>query len=329
MSRPLKVVTIRSLSYTGTTWLNLVLGCHRRAFALGPPERVWKLAETRFQDACRVHRHRCPFWDRLGETYDPGRNLLLQIADAAEAEAIVINNPTPAFSEAVLRHPDIRELPVILVRDGRAVVASYMRKFPDKTIFDAACDWVAPHLRTIAYDPDDPDRLCLRYEALQADPLGGLAAMAGFVGLDYEEGALRFWEHRHHITAGNTGPIALLWFGEGIAGTQFRDRPYYERKFAEMQRDPMAVFGDDRWHTELTERERFVFDLICGADNARLGYARDRFALTETTRFIGELRTATEAGEIPAVATTALAASTLWQTLASVPGAAAAQAVLS
>lgn len=40
---PPKVVVIRSVSYAGTTWINLLLGSHPSALYLGPPERIWRL----------------------------------------------------------------------------------------------------------------------------------------------------------------------------------------------------------------------------------------------------------------------------------------------
>ena len=42
MSR-VTVVNLRSLSYSGTSWVNLVLGSHPGAIAIGPPDRIWKL----------------------------------------------------------------------------------------------------------------------------------------------------------------------------------------------------------------------------------------------------------------------------------------------
>jgi len=38
--RPVTVVLIESISYTGTTWINFVLGSHERALPLGPADRA-------------------------------------------------------------------------------------------------------------------------------------------------------------------------------------------------------------------------------------------------------------------------------------------------
>ncbi|NNL64972.1 MAG: hypothetical protein HKP30_01890, partial [Myxococcales bacterium] len=82
MSRPaaVHVVKVLSPSYTGTTWLNLVLGGHARAFTIGPPDRVWQLREQGFDDACRVHAADCPFWPAFFRAYRPGENFYLQLA---------------------------------------------------------------------------------------------------------------------------------------------------------------------------------------------------------------------------------------------------------
>jgi hypothetical protein len=56
-----------------------------------------------------------------------------------------------------------------------------------------------------------------------------------------------------------------------------------------MQQGEDAPFEDNRWTEELTALDRFVFDLFCGLDNARFGYERDRFTVTEMAAFWSEL----------------------------------------
>ena len=56
-STPIRVVVIESLSYSGTTWLNLVLGAHRDAFALGPADRLFGRGDVQpFQDQTLLAR---------------------------------------------------------------------------------------------------------------------------------------------------------------------------------------------------------------------------------------------------------------------------------
>ena len=107
MSPPLTVVVVNSLSYTGTTWLNLVLGSHPRAFTIGPPDRVYQLLRTnpieRPVNACRVHGPTCQFWEEFCAQYNPSENYYVQLAAHAQCDFLVINNPIPKSAKHTLR----------------------------------------------------------------------------------------------------------------------------------------------------------------------------------------------------------------------------------
>ena len=61
--KPVTVAVIRSLSFTGTTWLNTVLGGHENALVLGPADRLWRFVNgEETGDLCRVHGGSCDFW---------------------------------------------------------------------------------------------------------------------------------------------------------------------------------------------------------------------------------------------------------------------------
>ena len=67
------VVRITSLSFTGTTWINVLLGCHDRGFVLGPPDRIVNSLYDEPGDAsqaCRVHRSECTFWPDFFDRFD-------------------------------------------------------------------------------------------------------------------------------------------------------------------------------------------------------------------------------------------------------------------
>ena len=137
MSRIVRVVVVRSLSFTGTTWLNLVLGSHPRAFTLGPPDRVMNLPPDAAADACRVHGERCAFWTDFFRQRHADANFFVQLAEFADRDVIVINNPLPHGAAQALDHPQIETRPIHMIRDGRAIAASYRRKYPDTPFLDA------------------------------------------------------------------------------------------------------------------------------------------------------------------------------------------------
>lgn len=300
MKTKVKVVVVTSLSFTGTTWINTVLGCHDRAFALGPADRMWNMANTGegYDKACLIHGATCSFWPKFLENYKQNENFFSQLASASGRDVIITNNPLASVASKELSNPDINVSNINLIRDGRAILASYMRKFPSTSALDALTDFLYPSFRNFYFDQDNPDRLCLRYEDILAQKEEALKTIGEFVGLDYDPSALKFWTFDHHIAAGNQGLIGLIKFGQGLPVANFQSREFYEEQFNKTEATNDASFQDERWMEELTSRELFIFDLFCGPDNKRFGYERDRFTLPEISQYSGELLDAIEAKTI-------------------------------
>jgi hypothetical protein len=294
-----QVAVIQSISYTGTTWLNTVLGSADGTFALGPPDRAWQMRDSGFEGACLVHRDGCEFWSRFAESYRPERGFLPQLAECAGAHTIVINNPTPDFEAAELRRADVSIKTIRLIRDGRGILASYVRKYPDLSVLEGLTGWLCEPYHAFPFDPADQESLSLRYEDVEADKRGALARIGEFLGVEYPESAMRFWTRAHHFTAGNQGLVALVQMGQSLPVPEFEGKGFYEERFAQIQADPAASFTDERWKQELTRRDRFLFDLLCGADSERFGYDRDRFTLAEVVQFVDELEQARRADHLP------------------------------
>jgi len=302
MDTPVTVVVIQSLSFTGTTWLNYVLGSHPDIFALGPADRPFALPRNQAAEACRVHGKDCPFWPGFYETWEEGKNFFVHLAERSGKRIIVTNNPLPTGAGTALQHPLIDMRPIRFVRDGRAVAESFARKHPDQAFFDVVRNWLAPSFLGFAFDRADPDTLCLRYEDVLADQMGMLEKVGRFVGVEYDASALRFWEHEHHPAAGNAGPINVLRIHQGAALPAVgQTRQFYQEQYDKTIADPNHQFESDGWKTRLSARERFIFDLECGAKNAELGYERDRFTTDEFRRFSSERDEALEPVEPEAV----------------------------
>lgn len=285
---PVTIVNISSPSYTGTTWLCLLLGSHARALTVGPPDRVWGLRGSGFAGACRVHGEGCAFWDGFAAAYDPAGNFYLQLADYSGRDYIVINNPSPEHEAAEMRHPDLIVKTIRIVRDGRALACSFARHLKID-VHDAIRDQVRPLFREFPFEPDRDDLPCARYEDVLADQWGWLARFGRFIGLEYGEDALAFWTHGHHLTSGNMGTVALLKFFGGLEVSKFKDRAFYEAQFERMRAGEKA-FDDQRWREELGRRELYQFDRFCGGGNTSWGYEADRFSSAERAAFEAELR---------------------------------------
>ena len=212
---------------------------------------------------------------------------------------IVTNNLLDAGAATQLRHPLVAAKYIQVVRDGRAVAASYKRKFAEKNFLQAITGFLQPSFRNFVFDEANPDLLCIRHEDALASQEGMLERAGRYLGLNYDPSALKFWTWRHHLVHGNPGFIATLRLGEGLPAADFESSEFYRRQFERISGGEPALFQDDRAGEILTRFDRFVFDRFAGEDNARFGYERDTFSDGEARRF-GELTNfAIRAGLVP------------------------------
>ena len=107
---PVVVINIVSVSYSGSTWANLVLGSQSQALSIGEIDRI----NTTGRALCSLHGPRCALWSR----FDPhnGENIYLQIARLTGKWYLVVNNTRDCLDDQ--RHPSIRSKFILLVRDG-------------------------------------------------------------------------------------------------------------------------------------------------------------------------------------------------------------------
>lgn len=190
------VVHIISVSYSGSTWLNLLLGAHREAFSVGEMT-VFARQGTGY---CKFHGNACPFWQQFDSKSD--ENPFLQIHRLCGKRVLVVNN-SPGFI-AHQDHPEVESRFIHLVRDGRAVAASTLRKYPGRTMWHAARGWA----RATRKDVGLLARLAagiqtrVHYEQLVADTAGLVERLSDFIGYGYEPSVLEHWEESEHFLGG-------------------------------------------------------------------------------------------------------------------------------
>jgi len=285
-ARKITVVCVDALSYSGTTWLNLILGSHQNAFALGPPDRAWNLRDKGFEGANRVHGEKDTFWRGFDKFWDRKTNFLIALADYAKVSHIIFDNPSAAFQQEVMGHPDIRIVQMAYFRDGRAISASYKRKNPQISYLQSLLPdgWLYHSFMNMSID-FGVCRKAFHYEECHDDPMRFLTEAGQFIGLQFNEEALRFWMWDHHIAGGNSGTIALVQLGKGY---DIGKNDFYRDQFKRLQKDPIGGFQDNRWRDDLSREDLFSFDQILGEKNAKHGYERDVFTVEERKIFGAE-----------------------------------------
>lgn len=264
------VICLRSISYTGTTWINTVLASHSDAVLVGPPERFLDLWQSDPGRLCLLHGSDCDLWPAFAARFDPAENFFVQLAGYTGKRWIVINNPSPARLGAHLDDPRVRSREIRVVRDGRAVVASYMRKF--RVPATAAIDWFEPAARAMPWRTGDPDALDLRYEDMLRQPVAELDRVGEFVGVRYSEASLRYGEWPHHPISGNQGMYSLLKLHQGLPTQAFAGADFYAAQYAEGRDGIRLPMLDMRWQSELSAEDLAVFERRCGRRNRSWGY---------------------------------------------------------
>jgi hypothetical protein len=280
------VVNVIATSYSGSTWANLILGSHSQAFSVGEMDRLRKWNRV----FCRMHGEDCPVWNNF--QLHGGDNPFLQLHRLTGKRVFVVNNPKLYLPDE--DHPQIDVRNVLLIRDGRAILASALRKYNHIgiTVWKATRGWkkaLKKKQRLIRRYPPGTS-LCVHYERLQDHTEDVTREICEFLGLPFESAMCRFWDHTHCFISGNIGPLLHVAQAQGMQIPPlpegiFGDRVLPTVDLKPYQEQDPANYRDERWKTELSDRQLRLFGLLAGRFNRSLGYpsSLDRRGYSEYT----------------------------------------------
>jgi len=169
------------------------------------------------------------------------------MAEVSNARYVIDSSKSPVRLKLLYMLRPERMRILHLVRDGRAVAASAMRRHDNMSAAMAARIWKRDNqnlrmmLRTV------PDRLKLgvRYEALCEDPAAELRRVCGFLELEFDPAMLTLWSRPVHNIPGN--PMLF-------------------------NRSQRAIRKDERWRRDLSETDMQAFERAAGRLNRAFGY---------------------------------------------------------
>jgi len=272
--KPIVVVNVFAMSYSGGTWLNLLLGSHSEAFVIGSLKHVRQVGGS----LCMFDGEDCPVWSRFDVT--SAENPFHQLHRLTDKRFLILKNSSGHLADQ--EEDDIDSKFVLLVRDGRAATASYMRKRPNTSIWKAAWWWRQDmkHITRRFKRAAGRGGMVVSYEELLDDTGAKLEEICDFVGMPYEPTMLKYWERDHHYIGGNLATLTQMARirNRQVCADSYRkvhssDHNQINWDLKHYDTTTPWRFVDDRWKKELSDAELRIFAIIAGGYNRRLGYS--------------------------------------------------------
>ena len=267
-------VSLCGAGHSGSTLLGMILGGHSSAFYMGEGGKVRYLHDERKplrKRVCKICGEHCPVWS--GFHWDETCALYPQLAAHVGASLIVDTTKDERWIEArseEMRSAGGTSVLLFLTRDGRAVVNSRIRKYPERDPADQIQQWADKIATSEAlFAGFDGPKTRVRYEELASDPEAVTRRICDLVGIPFEDQMLRFDEHPQHVLGGNSGTQFL------VARNQFENP---EDAFVSLGERTREYYGDHaggirldlRWKQELSSEHAALFEKLAGRANAEM-----------------------------------------------------------
>lgn len=149
------------------------------------------------------------------------------------------------LKELYLAEPESFKL-IYLVRDGRAVAASSMRRV-GMSMHASASEWERWNRRSwwAQWSIPDDQKILVHYEDVCLSTEETLQKICEFIGLPYEASMMELRKEESHSLGGNPMRFRL---------------------------EESTIRLDEQWRDQLTEKDLKVFDSIAGKMNRKFGY---------------------------------------------------------
>lgn len=287
----MKVIFILGTGHCGSTLLDLILGSHSKMFSLGEVYRV--VSSDPPVPICDICEEDCEFWKptllksiqniytdnlpkqigrKLGVLEAIEVSFYKKLFEASKNNILIDSSKNPGWisrNGRKLRSSNIEPVLIYLSRDGRAVVNSYFRKYPERGLEGISHNWNS-RITAIneCYDSWlSESKIHIRYKDLAKSPISTIKKLMEFIQLPFEEEMMRFWEHDHHLVNGNAGTKSmLLKFKDANKHKQWveaNDKEYYREK-------ELGIKFDERWKRELSADQVSVIESIIENLNSSL-----------------------------------------------------------
>lgn len=268
-----RVCFISGAGHSGSTLLGLVLGSHPRVFYAGEARKSLFFGNERKalrKRMCKVCGPTCKVWGDLDRA--AGEDLYEALSRRTGRPIVVDSTKSIDWIDAqiaVLSALGVKLNMIFLGRDGRAVVGSGVRKYPEKSAREHALEWVSQIGATEALAARFPGTVTrVRYEALATQPKETVETLTAALGIDFVPPMLEPWTSEQHPLGGNAGTQSLL---EGAQTRVGGALPISGEKRGYYQEHPRGFVLDLRWQRELSPAALAEFEAV--AHDANVAHA--------------------------------------------------------
>jgi hypothetical protein len=301
-----KVVFILGIGRSGSTMVDLMLGTHSQGFSLGeisklpeiyarystaaefcPGSTFWQDRLSEEDIRClvagfsgqRIHR-RIPLklekWVRELLRQDTIFNPYSLLCDRLEKPLLIDSSKYPYWVSGRLTGREFRDgsvQPYLLhvVRDGRAILNSYLRARPHWSVEKIATEWLTNLEKSQQiYDSFPAERkMQVRYESLATQPEQTMQEVCRCLDIPFEPSMLDYWKGDHHYIGGSLSTRALIarYKNQPVAANvQKVHGSYYETM-------DLTIKLDQRWRQELDSEKLARFYELVGDRNQPFEWA--------------------------------------------------------
>lgn len=151
---------------------------------------------------------------------------------------------------------------VHMVRDGRAVLNSYLRNDPKMTVQEISQYWLQQVQASCRFYQQFPAnrKMTVRYEELATKPAVVMKSVCELLNIEYSAEMLEYWKFEHHGIVGSLGTrsLVLRYQGKDIGE---RVRKIHGERYERMD---FSINLDLRWQEELSPQKLKEFNHIVG-----------------------------------------------------------------
>ena len=263
------VCFIGGAGHSGSTLLGMSLGSHPDVFYAGEARKSIFFGNEKKplrKRMCKICGPTCEVWTKLDRQEDED---LYEALSRRTAKPIVIDSTKSLewlYEQSALASSRGAKVQLIFLgRDGRAVISSGIRKYPEESVEAHTRKWMTQIAATESFAATFPGVVTrVHYESFVTQPRETLTALAAMLGLDFVEPMMSPWTCEQHPLGGNAGTQSLIEGAQTRVGGTLAISGAKKGYYAE---HPRGFVLDERWRLELSEDAQKTFESIAGETN--------------------------------------------------------------